>query len=197
MINEKAIYSVKNRSASTVIYSIPEMNNLRREFRPGEIKSVTGSELIQLSYRPGGRRIIENYLLINNEEVLDGLNMEVEPEYKLDEAGVVKLLKDGSEDQLIDCLNFAPEGVKDLVKAVALAMPLNDLNKCKIIKDMLGYDVLFVRSTNEQIAKESGAEAAPAPAKKRRVTSTSAAAKQTTTTAKRKTRKVATPEYTE
>lgn len=197
MINEKAIYSVKNRSASTVIYSIPEMNNLRREFRPGEIKSVTGSELIQLSYRPGGRRIIENYLLINNEEVLDGLNMEVEPEYKLDEAGVVKLLKDGSEDQLIDCLNFAPEGVKDLVKAVALAMPLNDLNKCKIIKDMLGYDVLFVRSTNEQIAKESGAEAAPAPAKKRRVASTSAAANQTTTTAKRKTRKVSTPEYTE
>lgn len=197
MINEKAIYSVKNRSVSTVIYSIPEMNNLRREFRPGEIKSVTGSELIQLSYRPGGRRIIENYLLINNEEVLDGLNMEVEPEYKLDEAGVVKLLKDGSEDQLIDCLNFAPEGVKDLVKAVALAMPLNDLNKCKIIKDMLGYDVLFVRSTNEQIAKESGAEAAPAPAKKRRVASTSSAAKQTTTTAKRKTRKVATPEYTE
>lgn len=197
MINEKAIYSVKNRSASTVIYSIPEMNNLRREFRPGEIKSVTGSELIQLSYRPGGRRIIENYLLINNEEVLDGLNMEVEPEYKLDEAGVVKLLKDGSEDQLIDCLNFAPEGVKDLVKAVALAMPLNDLNKCKIIKDMLGYDVLFVRSTNEQIAKESGAEAAPVPAKKRRVASTSSATKQTTTTAKRKTRKVATPEYTE
>lgn len=197
MINEKAIYSVKNRSASTVIYSIPEMNNLRREFRPGEIKSVTGSELIQLSYRPGGRRIIENYLLINNEEVLDGLNMEVEPEYKLDEAGVVKLLKDGSEDQLIDCLNFAPEGVKDLVKAVALAMPLNDLNKCKIIKDMLGYDVLFVRSTNEQIAKESGAEVAPAPAKKRRVASTSSATKQTTTTAKRKTRKVATPEYTE
>ena len=197
MINEKAIYSVKNRSASTVIYSIPEMNNLRREFRPGEIKSVTGSELIQLSYRPGGRRIIENYLLINNEEVLDGLNMEVEPEYKLDEAGVVKLLKDGSEDQLIDCLNFAPEGVKDLVKAVALAMPLNDLNKCKIIKDMLGYDVLFVRSTNEQIAKESGAETAPAPAKKRRVASTSSATKQTTTTAKRKTRKVATPEYTE
>ena len=197
MINEKAIYSVKNRSASTVIYSIPEMNNLRREFRPGEIKTVTRSELIQLSYRPGGRRIIENYLLINNEEVLDGLNMEVEPEYKLDEAGVVKLLKDGSEDQLIDCLNFAPEGVKDLVKAVALAMPLNDLNKCKIIKDMLGYDVLFVRSTNEQIAKESGAEAAPAPAKKRRVASTSSATKQTTTTAKRKTRKVATPEYTE
>ena len=197
MINEKAIYSVKNRSASTVIYSIPEMNNLRREFRPGEIKSVTGSELIQLSYRPGGRRIIENYLLINNEEVLDGLNMEVEPEYKLDEAGVVKLLKDGSEDQLIDCLNFAPEGVKDLVKAVALAMPLNDLNKCKIIKDMLGYDVLFVRSTNEQIAKESGAEATPAPAKKRRVASTSSATKQTITTAKRKTRKVATPEYTE
>ena len=197
MINEKAIYSVKNRSASTVIYSIPEMNNLRREFRPGEIKSVTGSELIQLSYRPGGRRIIENYLLINNEEVLDALNMEVEPEYNLDEAGVVKLLKDGSEDQLIDCLNFAPEGVKDLVKAVALAMPLNDLNKCKIIKDMLGYDVLFVRSTNEQIAKESGAEAAPAPAKKRRVASTSSATKQTTTTAKRKTRKVATPEYTE
>lgn len=197
MINEKAIYSVKNRSASTVIYSIPEMNNLRREFRPGEIKSVTGSELIQLSYRPGGRRIIENYLLINNEEVLDGLNMEVEPEYKLDEAGVVKLLKDGSEDQLIDCLNFAPEGVKDLVKAVALAMPLNDLNKCKIIKDMLGYDVLFVRSTNEQIAKESGAEAASAPAKKRRVASNSAETKQTTTTAKRKTRKVATPEYTE
>ena len=106
MINEKAIYSVKNRSASTVIYSIPEMNNLRREFRPGEIKSVTGSELIQLSYRPGGRRIIENYLLINNEEVLDGLNMEVEPEYFYSTEDIKNILLNGTMDEFEDFIKI-------------------------------------------------------------------------------------------
>ena len=184
MINEKAIYSVKNRSASTVIYSIPEMNNLRREFRPGEIKSVTGSELIQLSYRPGGRRIIENYLLINNEEVLDGLNMEVEPEYKLDEAGVVKLLKDGSEDQLIDCLNFAPEGVLKLIQDIAVAIELPDTRKRKMISEKLGFSIDNAISVNaimaEEVEEDAGAGKVERKAKPITETAPSTTARKTT-----------------
>ena len=38
---------IKNRSASTVVYSIPEMN-VRRRFAPGEIKTVSKEEIESL-----------------------------------------------------------------------------------------------------------------------------------------------------
>jgi hypothetical protein len=42
-------YNVANRSASTVVYKIPEMN-IRRTFAPGEVKRLTFEELQKLSY---------------------------------------------------------------------------------------------------------------------------------------------------
>jgi hypothetical protein len=54
-------YIVKNRSASKVVYRIPEAN-IRREFAPGESKKISYKELEQLSYQAGGREIMENFL---------------------------------------------------------------------------------------------------------------------------------------
>ena len=41
--------AVKNRSNSTVVYSIPEMN-IRREYAPGETKKVPKEEIEALTY---------------------------------------------------------------------------------------------------------------------------------------------------
>lgn len=57
---------VLNRDNGSVVYSIPEMNGLRRVFQSGETKEITYEELEKLSYIPGGLRLLEDSLVIEN-----------------------------------------------------------------------------------------------------------------------------------
>ena len=82
MINSEDMFNVKNRSASVVVYRIPE-TNLRREWAPGETKRISFDELEKLTYQPGGRELIENFLQILNKEVTNNLSVHTEPEYNM------------------------------------------------------------------------------------------------------------------
>ena len=124
MDNNK-VFNVKNRSAGVVGYNIPE-EKIRREFAPGETKKISWYELDKLSYQPGGTRILEEFLQVYNEEVIQELNLHTEPEYFLGEADVIKLIREGSLDEWLDALDFAPTGVLDLIKQMSVTMPLND-----------------------------------------------------------------------
>ena len=62
------LYAVKNRSASMVVYKIPE-DGIRREFAPGESKRIKYAELEKLSYQAGGRALMTNFLQIVDEDV--------------------------------------------------------------------------------------------------------------------------------
>ena len=46
----------------------------------------------------------------------------------------------GSHDQFLDLLDFAPVGVIDLVKKYAVELPLNDLDKVTALKKKTGFD---------------------------------------------------------
>ena len=140
MINENTMYNVKNRSSSVVVYRIPE-TNLRREFEPGEIKRVSFGELEKLTYQPGGRELLENFLQILEEEVTTDLNVHREIEYDMSEAQVRDLLLSGSLDAFLDALDFAPIGVIDLIKTMSVQLPLTDLNKRRALKEKTGFDV--------------------------------------------------------
>ena len=61
-------FNVKNRSASIVIYSIPE-DGVRREFAPSEKKFISIEELDKLTYQAGGRELMTNFLQIQNVEL--------------------------------------------------------------------------------------------------------------------------------
>ena len=136
--------NVKSRGTGTTSYLLPE-SGIRREFAPGEIKkNITVKELEELSYLPGGRVLMDDYLIINDEEVCEYLGLEVEPEYYYDEAIVKTLLETGSTDQLLDCVEFAPVGVLDIIKKVSVAIKLNDIAKRNIIKEKLDYDITAI-----------------------------------------------------
>lgn len=156
MINAEQLYFVKNRSSSVVVYKIPE-TNLRREFQPGESKKVPFSELQKLSYQPGGRSLLENFLQVSNEEVTDDLQVHREPEYDLSEAQIRDLLLTGSREQFLDALDFAPLGVIDLIKTMAVTLPLTDLNKRRDLKDKTGFDVdkALIHIEEEKLAEEA------------------------------------------
>ena len=68
-------------------------------------------------------------------------NEKPEPEYHYSEEDVKKLLTSGTLDQFLDCLDFAPDVIKDMIKNLAVEMPLNDMNKRQAILDKFGFDV--------------------------------------------------------
>lgn len=139
MTNE-TYFNVKNRSAGIVVYSIPE-DGVRREFAPNETKRIRFQELEKLSYQSGGRELMQHFLQITNAEVLDNLNIQAEPEYYMNDEQVIDLIKNGSLDAWLDCLDFAPIGVLDLVKKYAVAVPVSDIDKRRTLKQKTGFDV--------------------------------------------------------
>ena len=139
MDNNK-VYKVKNRSASSVVVRIPEIN-VRKEFAPGQVLTMTYDELTRLSFQPGGRALMENFLQIMEDEVNDALGVVREAEYYMTEQQIVDMLKSGSLEQFEDCLDFAPIGVIDLVKQFSVQLPLTDTRKIKALKDKTGFDV--------------------------------------------------------
>lgn len=59
----------------------------------------------------------------------------------MNEKDVANLLMNGSLDAFLDALDFAPAGVIDLIKTMAVSLPLMDMNKRKALKEKTGFDV--------------------------------------------------------
>lgn len=167
---EKTILiKVLNRDNGSVVYSIPEMNGLRRVFQAGETKEITFEELEKLSYIPGGMELLEDSLVIlNNAEAVRLILGNVEPEYSYSREDIIKLMKTGSLDEFLDCLDFAPEGVKDLIKTLSVELPLNDVAKREAIFNKLGFNV----DNAIRIKRESSEPTEEKPVAKRRVQKT-------------------------
>ena len=140
MAKKMYYYNVKNRSAGIVVYHIPE-DNIHRRFAPGELKRISYEELLHLSYQPGGRELMANFLQIQSEGVPKSLGIKTEPEYYMSEKEVIELLQNGSLEVFLDCLDFAPEGVIELVKKFAVSLPLSDFQKRQALKNKIGFDV--------------------------------------------------------
>lgn len=145
-------YLVKNRSASVVVYKIPE-RGIRREFYPGETKKISKDELVDLSYQSGGKELMAQYLIIEDENLTNELEIHTEQEYWMNENQIKDLLKNGSLDAFLDALDFAPRGVIDLIKKFAVSLPLSDMNKINALKEKTGFDLqkalLHIREEKE------------------------------------------------
>ena len=178
MLDKNTLVKVTNRYDGRVGYTIPDLGNLHRSFIPGETKEVTMEELRKLSYLTGGQEMIADYFVLDNQDAINELlNNGVEPEYYYTESDVKNLLLTGSLDELKDCLDFAPEGVVEIVKKLAVDLKLNDIAKRKAIKDATGFNVDMAIYVNEETSEEKVVE------KKERRTSTKAVA--TTSTGRR------------
>ncbi len=136
---------IKNRSRGTVVYKVDLEDRpvpVRREFSPGEIKTVPKRELETLSYQMGGMALLQDYLqIIDNDEVAREIGIHLEPEYHFNADQIKELLLTGSQDAFLDCLDFAPAGVLELVKEYAVKLPVESTAKREAIKEKLRFDV--------------------------------------------------------
>lgn len=159
MIDKTTLIKVRNRDNGTVGYRIPDLGNLHRNFQVGETKEITMEELRKLSYLPGGMVILRDCLIIDNKEAVAELLGEVEPEYNYTEEEVKLLLTSGSIDQFMDALDFAPKGVIELIKTLAVDLKLNDVAKRQAILDKTGFNVTRAIEINAETAVDMEKEA--------------------------------------
>lgn len=154
VLTPETIVSVTNRSNGTVVYRIPE-RHIRREFNRKETKRVPYQEILEVVAQPGGRELIYNFLLVNNAEALrEALNVKEEPEYWLTEDKIAgDWMEKSTLDEFKDALDFAPEGVKALIKRYAVSKPLNDVAKRQALLEQLNFDVTKAIA-NDMIDKE-------------------------------------------
>ena len=64
----------------------------------------------------------------------------------------------GSVDEFEDCLNFAPKGVLELIKQIAVTLPLNDVAKRDLILKKLDFNVanaIELAKTDEETVVEA------------------------------------------
>lgn len=139
-MENKKIVEVRNRDSGYVGYSIRDLG-IWRNFAPGEIKRIPLEELESLQYAPGGEYTLKHLLMINDKDALSVLNITTEPEYFYTEAEVKELLTKGTLDQLKDCLDFAPEGVIELIKKIAVEIELPDTLKRTAITKRTGFNI--------------------------------------------------------
>lgn len=158
MLTDEMIVEVTNRDNGSVGYTIPDLNNLHRNFLSGETKKITVNELRKLSYIEGGTYLLKNCLTINNKELVSELLGEVEPEYFYTKEQIVDLMKNGSLDAFLDCLDFAPGGVIDLIKDYAVTNELNDMAKREAILNKTGFDVTKAIMINRETSEEKPVE---------------------------------------
>lgn len=152
------LVDVTNRNNGFTGYSIPDLG-VKRLFNLKETKKIPLNELEALSFVPGGDFILKNYLIVNDKSALEFLNIVTEPEYFYSEKEITHLLELGSLDQLEDCLNFAPAGVIELLKDIAIKIELPDMRKRKMIADKTGFDVNSAININTMLNAEDATPA--------------------------------------
>ncbi len=134
------LVTVENRTAGKIVYQIPD-RHIRRELAPRQAVRVPKEEIEALSYTAGGLDLIRNHLLVKDEQVLNDLSIHREPEYYMNADSVAKLIREGSLNEFKDAIDFAPDGVVDMIKDLSVQMPLNDFSKRQALKEMTGFDV--------------------------------------------------------
>lgn len=140
MLDDSFIVEVVNRSDCNSGY-ILEDGNVHRSFTPGEMKKITMGELRALSYSPGGDALLREFLQIKNAEAIEELLGSVEPEYNYTPDDVKRVMLSGTMDEFLDMLDFAPDGIREMIKDFAVKLELNDVRKREAIFEKYGFNV--------------------------------------------------------
>ena len=160
---------VQNLTDNPVVYLIPE-DNLRRVFGPYEEKKISVDELQKLYYQPGGSVLVQEFLRIKDRELAQEFGVDDESydnEYSWDRAKVDNVLMNEHIDVLHDALDFAPEGIIDLITERAVALRIADVNKRNLIYECTGKDINSMIAVQIQLEQELGDKKEEAPKRRR------------------------------
>ena len=135
MISEKKV-PVRSRTQGSVSYKLESRLAARSWQKAGTVLYPTVEELKEVMMIPGGAYLLKNCLVIEDPEArIEVLGAEPEPEYLYGEKEIKTLLYEADDAALLDCLDYAPAGVLELVRQYAIEKLPNTMVKIQAIND--------------------------------------------------------------
>lgn len=138
MAKQERKIKVSNRSDGNAVYHIQELN-IRRVFTPNEEKEVTEQELNYLYQMDGGAMLLKHYLVVQDRDWVNA-RWDAPEEYFWTLEEIKNCVINDSLELFAETLDYAPQGVLDVIKQFAWRLPLTDLNKVNVLKEKLGFD---------------------------------------------------------
>ena len=147
---------VWSTSIGEVIYALDDPN-VRRNWKPGEVKVLTFHELYQLSKHPGGMSMLANNLQIREMDIREALELPLEPEYLYTEEDARRLVNKGSNDEIYDALEFGPRSLAAMIRYYAI-LDVDSVERMRFFNGLFQMNIQQIR--DNMIETEEKAEAA-------------------------------------
>lgn len=158
---------VWKRANGRVVYTLDDPKVRREWLGNDEVKMISFHELYVLSNSPGGMGILEYFLLIKDQEVLQALNLPMDAEYQYTEADCKTLVLKGTKDQILDALEFGGYGIATLIKKAAIDCRIDSTTRKQLLNSIFKFDLDTIYSNKEWA---EGATAENTARKQRRAT---------------------------
>nr|DAX32808.1 MAG TPA: hypothetical protein [Caudoviricetes sp.] len=159
------LVTVTNITRSPIGYTLSS-NNVRRIIAGGATVKVTADELRNLNLESGGDVLIKDYLRVNNRNLAleFGISEDLfDHEYNWDREKIDDVLLNGSMNEFLDALDFAPHRVIDMLVERAVELEAPDNNKLNALSKRTSLDIpSMVRNKHAYDEnKEENTEEAP------------------------------------
>lgn len=154
-LNKKV--SVRNRAKGSISYTIDSLRVTRVWTGTGTVINIPINELIELTTIPGGQKLLDKYLVIEDAEALTAIyDYDLAPEYAYGEAEIDYLLHAGTNEQLLDALDYAPQGVLDLIRGMAIKQIPDTTAKVNAINEkfQINLTTLIANAADDTETKE-------------------------------------------
>lgn len=140
---------VWKRANGRVSYILDEPKVRREWVRGDEVKMITFHELYTLSNDPGGRAILEYFLLIKDQDVLKALQLPLDPEYQYTEEDCKTLALKGTKEQILDALEFGGYGIATLIKRAATENRIDSTDRKNMLNDIFKFNLDTIYDNKE------------------------------------------------
>lgn len=125
-----------------------------RTWRPNELKVLTFHELYQLMNHPGGAILLKERLQIRDNKVRQALQLPLDPEYLYTEEDAKDLAISGTQEQILDALEFGPLGLASMIKHHAI-LHTNSLDRVNFFNTLFSMNIQELRnSVNDTTPEE-------------------------------------------
>lgn len=142
-LTDSTLIPVRNMVNHKVVYKVPDQNR-RIVFEPFQERKIAVSELRALHYTSGGESLLHDFLCVKNAELCEEFNIpkdQIEYDWTLDDIKHILLDSNANIDALKDALDFAPEGIREMIIDYAVSWKIPDTNRRKVITQMTGINI--------------------------------------------------------
>lgn len=141
--NENTMVEVFNNSEGSVGYKTDKI--ARTWSLPNTMKRVKLEEIYEVCNTKGGRAMLEDgTLLIKDSEIRETLGLNPLTKYVVTTAELQKIFTQSKIEDLEELLQYCSESIFEKIIALAISLPLQDMEKLNLIKRYSGIDIYSI-----------------------------------------------------